>query len=82
MIGAFLGHTLKRSSKCPLFNFIFSDFALMLLKSIIAQICAFQWTIVKKCFERVFYHFTIIGFKNLIFLKKIRVLSAFFGIEG
>ena len=75
--------TLKRSSKWPLFNFIFSDLALILLKWIFDQLCAFQWTKFKWCFERVFYHFTIFGSKmlNSNFLKKIRVLSAFFRIE-
>ena len=50
------------------------------IKMNFAQICAFQWTKVKWCFERVFYNLTILGFKNakIKFLKKIRVLSAFF----
>ena len=48
-----------------------------------SQICAFEWTYVKWCFGRVFYLFTIFGHKNakIIFLKKIRVLSAVFLIE-
>ena len=29
-----------------------------------AQICAFLWAKVKRCFGRVFYHFTIFGFKD------------------
>ena len=29
-----------------------------------AQICAYQWSKVKWCFGRVFYHITIVGFKN------------------
>ena len=41
------------------FHLFFSDLELMLLKYVYAQICAFQW-----CFKRVFYHFTILGFKN------------------
>ena len=45
---------------------------------IFSQVCALSWTKVKQCFGRVFYHFTIFGFKNakLNFLKKISVLSA------
>ena len=54
----------------------------MILKWNFAQICAFQWTTVKWCFGRVFFHFTIFGFKNakINFLKKIRVkiMSAVF----
>ena len=57
-------YTLKQSSKWPLFNFTFSDLALMVLKWNFAWICAFQWTKVKRCFGRVFYHFTIVGLKN------------------
>ena len=55
----------------------------MLLKCILAQICAFQLNKVKWCFEKVFYQFSIFGFKNAKskFLKKIRVLRAFFRIE-
>ena len=77
-------YILKRSSKRPLFNFIFSDLVLMILKLSFAQICAFQWTKAKWCFGRVLFHFTIFGLKNAKnkFLKKIRVLSAvFFQIE-
>ena len=52
----------------------------MKLKWFFAQICVFKWTKVKWCFGRVFYHFTIFGFKNtkIKFLEKIRVFSAFF----
>ena len=77
-----LTYTLKRSSKWPLFNFIFSDLVLLLLKWIFAQICAFQWSNVKRCFNRVFYHFTIFGFKmQKQSLKKIRVLGHFFELK-
>ena len=51
---------------------------------IFARICALQWTKVNWCIVRVFYHFTVFGFKNakIKFLKKIRVLRAvFFRIE-
>ena len=39
-----------------------------------------QWTKVKWCFGRVFYHCTIFGLEiaKIKFLKKIRVLSAVF----
>ena len=43
-----------------------------------AQICDFQSARIKRCFEIIFYHFTILGFKNVkknIFFKKIGVLS-------
>ena len=52
----------------------------MILKCIFAQVCVLLWTKVKRCFESVFYHFTIFGFKNakINFLKKISVLSAVF----
>ena len=47
----------------------------MILKLFSAQLCAFQWTKVKRCVGRVFYHFTIFGFKNakINFSKKIRL---------
>ena len=58
-------YTLKGSwAKWPLFNFIFSDLALMILKWFFPQLCAIQWTKAKWCIGRVFYHFTIFGFKN------------------
>ena len=52
----------------------------MILKWFFAQVCALQWTKVKRYFGRVFYHFTIFWFKNakVNFLKKISVLSAVF----
>ena len=34
-----------------------------------AQICAFQSAKIKRCFEIIFYYFTILGFKNV---KKIK----------
>ena len=34
------------------------------IEMIFAQLCVFQWTKAKLYFERVFYHFTIFGFKN------------------
>ena len=43
-----------------------------------AQICAFQSAKIKWCFEIIFYHFTIFGFKmkkKKYFFKKIGVLS-------
>ena len=58
-------YTLKRNSKWPRFNFVFSDLALMILKWIFAQICAIQWTKVKWCIGRVFFHLTIFSFKNV-----------------
>ena len=61
-----------------LLNFIFSDFALMSLKWILAQICAFQWIKVKWCFERAFYHFTIFGFKKC----KNQNFEEYKGFEG
>ena len=66
-------YTLKRSSKWPLFNFIFSDLALMILKWFFANRRAFQWTKVKWCFGRVFYHFRKFWAqkcKNQIFWRK------------
>ena len=73
-------YTLKRCSKWPLFNFFFIYLALMLFNRIFAQICAYQWIKDRWCSERVFYHSTFLGFKiaKIIFLKTIRLLSAFF----
>ena len=73
-----LSHTLKWSSKWPLFNFIFSDLALMLLKWILLENVNFNG--LKWCFERVFYHLTILGVKNakIKFLKKITGWVHFF----
>ena len=47
---------------------------------IFARICALQWTKVKWCIVRVFYHFKVFVFKNakIKFLEKIRVLRAVF----
>ena len=51
-----------------------------MLKLIFVQICAVQWTKVKWCFERVFYHFKFFGLKNakIPLLKKISSVSAVF----
>ena len=60
------------------FQFHFSDAPITtILKLNFVQICAFQSAKIKRCFEIIFYHFTIFGFKNvkIIFFKKISVLS-------
>ena len=43
-------------------------------------ICAYRRTKSNRCYERIFYHFKILGFKNakINFLKKISVLIALF----
>ena len=49
----------------------------MILNYFLAKICA-KWTKVKRCFRRVLYHFTILGFKyaKINFLRKLSGLSA------
>ena len=67
------------------FQFHFSDWALMIMKWKFAQICAFQWAKVKRCFGRVFYHFR--GFwvqkcKTQLFEENKRLIWSVYGIEG
>ena len=57
----------------------------MILKWIFAQIFAFQWTKVKRCFGGVFYHFTIFWVqkrkKNQLFEEIKRFESSFYWID-
>ena len=49
-----------------------------------AQICALQWTKIKRCFERIFYYFTILGVKsvkNLHFEENTRFRCSFYLIQ-
>ena len=50
----------------------------MIIKCIFASICALQWAKVERCFEIVFFNFTIFGFLNAKknVWKKIRVAGA------
>ena len=75
-----LSHTLKRSSKRPLFYFIFSELALMLLKWILLEYVHFNG--LKCCFERVSITSQFWGSKmqKLKYLKKIAWVH-FFRIE-
>ena len=47
-----------------------------------ARICALQWTKVKWCFERGFYHFTIFGFKNQTFEENNGLECIFFELKN
>ena len=52
----------------------------MIMKCIFAIICAFQRTKVKRCFEIVFFHFTVFRLINakIDVLMKIRVAGVVF----
>ena len=56
----------------------------MILKLNFARICAFRWTKVEPCFKRLFFHFTIFGFKNeknQLFEEIKRFESSFYRID-
>ena len=72
-----LSHTLKRSSNGPLFNFSFSDFALMLLKWILPEYVHFNGLKLSGVLKEVSITSQFLGSKIKL-LKKIMVLSAFF----
>ena len=75
-----LSHTLKRSSKWPLFNFIFSNLALMLLKWILPEYMHFNGLKLSGALKEFSILSQFLGSKIKL-LKKITVLSAFFRIE-